>query len=180
VEIKMNKVNEKIAIVANIGMVLFTIIGSASFIKYYWLDSRKASPVIAAPAPEPVSVIGKKIALADVDWSTNDRTLFFVLSSECGFCRQSLPFYQQIVQKARSAGNVKLMAGFPQSVEIARRYLNSGKVEIDTIKQISPPSLGIDAFPSLLLIDKAGTVQKMWVGKLSENEEKEVFKQIGL
>jgi hypothetical protein len=127
-----------------------------------------------------VSLIGKKFALTGVDWSTNDRTLFFALSSQCEFCQQSLPFYQRIVQKTKSAGNVRLLAGFPQSVEIARGYLNASKVEIDTIKQISPPSLGIEAFPSLLLIDKDGTVQKIWVGKLSENEEKKVFEQLGL
>ena len=46
------------------------------------------------------------------------------------------------------------------------------------MKQSMPFSVGANGFPTLMLVDNTGTVKKTWVGKLSEEKEREVIEQM--
>jgi hypothetical protein len=63
----------------------------------------------------------------------------------------------------------------PQSVSEAQQYLSSGGVHVDDIKQVPLNSLGVNGTPTRLIVNDAGIVTDIWVGKLQPDEETKVF-----
>jgi hypothetical protein len=63
----------------------------------------------------------------------------------------------------------------PQPINQAEQYLTSEGVHIDQVKQISRRTIGVEGTPTLLLVDGAGVVKKVWTGKLGEAEQQQVL-----
>jgi hypothetical protein len=137
-----------------------------------------ASQRSATDAPAP-SAPAHNVAVSDVDWAKNGRTLLLVLQAGCHYCTESAPFYQRLVQEAQAAGNgVQLVAVLPQETAEAREYLAQLHVPINEVRQASPGELGVPGTPSLLLVNQAGTVEDTWIGKLSPERETEVLNRL--
>jgi hypothetical protein len=51
-------------------------------------------------------------------------------------------------------------------------------VHLPEIHRGSFPKLGIDATPTLLLVNQEGVVSQVWIGKLTPEKETEVLSQI--
>jgi hypothetical protein len=98
------------------------------------------------------------------------------LSTTCHFCSESAPFYQRL--KQQKPDNVYLVAVLPQPVEDSRNYLNKLGVETNDVVQGSLSSIGVSGTPTLLLVDKTGSVAGLWVGKLSDSDAARVIEQI--
>jgi len=182
-----------IKLCANICIILITLEVSFLLIRNYWSNSPtsliNSVPAIqyqppsqarnqtqeSRSAPYP----GMKISYQEINWSKNGRTLLFVLSTKCGFCEASTDFYRRVVQQKRSTNNdIQFAAIFPQDMEQSGLYLKEKGIGIQDVKQSMPFSVGANGFPTLMLIDNTGTVQKAWIGKLSKEAELEVLDQI--
>ena len=114
-----------------------------------------------------------KGALPGVDWGANSRTLVLAISTKCHFCADSAPFFQRI-SREKPAGT-KLLAVLPQDVDESRKYLEQQGVHVDDVEQVSLDSIKVNGTPTLLLVDKAGTVADVWVGKLEPGQQEEVL-----
>jgi hypothetical protein len=187
------KIYRIIKLSANICIIVITIEVSFLLIRNYWSNSpiptiNSAPAVQSQPAsraqnqtqesrsgPRP----GMKVSYQEINWSKNGSTLLFVLSTKCGFCTASADFYRRVVQQKRSTNdNIQFAAIFPQDIEQSGLYLKEMGIGIQDVKQSMPFSVGASGFPTLMLIDNTGTIQKAWVGKLSEEAELEVLDQI--
>jgi hypothetical protein len=168
----MNRLLRRIELVANICVIAVALVICAALVKRFLLKS----PSTASPAPSLAT--GTKIALPDVDWAKNGKTLLLVLSTGCRFCSASAPFYQHLAGKAMSQQGVGLIAVLPQGIEQSKEYLKGVNVTIDDVKQASPPVLGVRATPTLILVNNAGLVTDSWVGQLSPDKEAEVFAKL--
>jgi thioredoxin-related protein len=166
----MSPVLRRIEAAANVGIIVVAIVVCAAAVKYFRAkpsSSQTQTPAIAA---------GTRINLRSEDWARNRQTLLLALSTNCKYCSASAEFYQRLVKNASS--NTKLVAVLPQPREEAQQYLAGLKLVIDDIQQISPPSLGVRATPTLILVDNAGGVTKSWVGQLPHEKEEEVLSAI--
>ncbi len=105
----MEKINQKIELVANIFIILLVLaIGGVLVQKYF----------LAAPPNQPARVepkIGSQMTAPDVDWSQQPKTLILALQAGCHFCNESAPFYKRIVETVKNK-NVKLVAVFPTEI----------------------------------------------------------------
>lgn len=131
-----------------------------------------------APRPPAASMLGKKIELAEVDWSRTDRHLVLVLQKGCHFCSESAPFYQNLIKAFGQRPDIDLVAALPQPVNESKEYLSGLGVSIPQIRQADPMSLGATGTPTLLLVDRSGIVKEVWVGKLSPAKEQEVLNKL--
>jgi hypothetical protein len=110
-----------------------------------------------------------------VDWAKNHRTLVMVISTTCHFCQDSLPFYRKLDAAGKDVTTVALL---PQPVSESKEYLGGAEVHVDEIRQVMLNTVGVRGTPILLLVNEAGVVTDVWVGKLQPDQEAQVLTAI--
>lgn len=170
----MSSFIRKIELVANLAIIVVAILLGVVLIRSYILRGPSA---VQTPEPAPVRA-GTKLSLPNVDWKANGRTLVLALSTQCHFCTESVPFYQRIVQQRAAAGNLRLVAVFPQTVDESKEYLRKLGLAVDDIQQTQFDSIGVKGTPTLIMADDAGTVTESWRGKLPREKESELLARL--
>ena len=157
----------KIETIANIMTIGVSALLSVVLVKTYLLPAPSPSrPPVVAEAAVGTSLKGR---VPGVDWSRNGRTLALAISAQCHFCKESTPFYRRLQEQVRKS--VKMVAVLPQPVAAAEQYLNGEGVRVDQVKQATPGEIGVRGTPTMLLVNSAGVVTKVWTGKLQPEEE---------
>jgi hypothetical protein len=87
-----------------------------------------------------------------------------------------MPFYLRLIDATRSRGrNVQTVFASREPVEITRRYLESHHVLPDAIIAL-PDDIPLTGTPTLLVIDRNGSVTDGWLGQLTPRQEAAVMK----
>jgi len=71
--------------------------------------------------------------------------------------------------------SLKTVAVLPQPVSEAERFLKDEGVHADQVKQVSMGAIGVRGTPTMLLVNSAGVVTKVWAGKIQPEQEQEVL-----
>jgi len=71
-----------------------------------------------------------------------------------------------------------IVALLPQQITQGRSFLHALHLEIADVRQASFADLGVSATPTLILVNSSGQVEASWVGKLSAQQEAEVFSKL--
>lgn len=101
-----------------------------------------------------------------------------VLRKGCHFCEDSTPFYQRLVAQQQAASS-PIVAIFPDTADAVKEVIQSeGLSGVLALSGVPLEKLKVDGTPTLLLVDRSGTVLKAWIGVLSPREELEVMKAI--
>lgn len=159
---------KKIEIAANIAILIAAFAVVAFFVRNYVAGRTNNPPSIAA---------GEKFALKGVDWQSSEKNLVLAVSTTCHFCTESAPFYRTLVDQCRQS-HVHVVAVLPQPPAEAQAYLANEGVAVDEIRQSPLADLEVRGTPTLLLVDRAGVVRNVWVGKLAERAEKELISRL--
>jgi peroxiredoxin len=138
-------------------------------------DSRRAQ---APDAQSPDFWASGKPApkLVGVDYGTHPMTLVMYINSQCRFCTASMPLYQKLSESKTSGTQLRLVAASTEPAEIAQAYLRQHDVSVDAVVSVPP---GIPT-PTLVLVDRSGTVRKHWVGQQDEGGAESLLQAIGL
>jgi thiol-disulfide isomerase/thioredoxin len=189
-----SKLARIVEIATNLSIIAVALVGATVLVKNYLL--RPATPVASAvrPAdsgangphdgsrtdrPNPTGpAAGTQIALPGVSWNDSDETVVLALSNKCHFCTESAPFYQKLTRELADQKNVRVLAVFPQEVNEGKKYLDGLNVPITNVAQATLDSLGVRGTPTLVIVDKNGTVKQSWVGRLTAERETEVLSRI--
>lgn len=111
-------------------------------------------------------------ALVNDDGAT--RLLCVVISSNCHYCSDSLPFYRRLVAiGARSSVSPRLVFVTMESREMTETYLRRGDIASPSVLTVARLPQ-IPGTPSIVLLDRHGRVQRSWVGRLSRRQEADV------
>jgi thioredoxin-related protein len=121
---------------------------------------------------------GTQFGLKDMSGQGNGKSMVLVSSTTCHFCSESAGFYRELVGHCQRQ-HVHTVAVFPQPTNAAQSYLADKRVAVDEVRQSSLSNIEVTGTPTLLLIDKKGIVQSVWVGKLSEDREREILAKLG-
>jgi hypothetical protein len=169
----MSAFARRIEVAANVAIVVVALLLGGVLVRKYLLD---------APAPERAAAEGvapgTKVTLPDLDWSQKEAHLLLVLHRECRYCTESAPFYRRLAQAAGERADVQLVAVLPHEVDAGLEYLSKLEVSVAEVRRADPSALGARGTPTLLLVDKTGTVTGAWVGKLPPEKESEVFERL--
>lgn len=163
---------KKIELFTNVAIILVALVLGAVLVKKFLLTDTPAQP-------KKDIAVGEKVNFDQINWASNKNTLVLVLSKDCHFCTESLPFYQKVNQEVAKNPSVKLAAVFPQDVETAQEYLKTNNLDINQVYKANPSAVGAGGTPTLLLIDENGKVVETWFGKLmSSDEEQKVLNRL--
>jgi hypothetical protein len=169
----MNKMFKGTEVAANVAIILVGIMLGVVLVKNNLFQS---PPAMAAP---PTAIApGTKLSLPGVDWKANEKTLVLALSSGCRFCTESGPFYQRLIRERANFPNLKLVAVFPEPVEVSQKYLNDLGVAVDEVRQARLDSIGVAGTPTLIFADANGAVVASWRGKLPAEKENELLARL--
>jgi peroxiredoxin len=166
----MANLHKKLELVANISIIVVAVLVGGLLVDRY-LIRPSPKPEIRDVRVKP----GTKLTLTGVDWDKSNPTLLLVLSTDCRFCTESASFYQRLVLEKAKHGRGTVIAVLPQTVEVAKKYLDELSVTVDDIRQATPVSVGARATPTIVLVDRTGAVVESWVGKLPSEQESAVF-----
>ena len=129
------------------------------------------------------STIAKDQRIADalkLEYKTHSRTLLLALDKNCEYCERSAGFYKRLLDaQATSAGNTQLVAILPNDDWDAKNYLRQEGLErLPHLSNVKLAQLKITALPTLILVDRMGSVLQSWSGQLDEERENEVLEAI--
>ena len=114
-----------------------------------------------------------------IDVEGAGRTLLMVVRASCRYCRESVPFYRELARAPRGGGKgARLVAVCLEAADTCRRFLEDGDVRLDETVEARPGTLRIRGTPTLILVDRASTVLRVWTGRLSEEAQKEVLREL--
>ena len=134
----------------------------------------------AAPTPKPAIPAGTKLTLPAA--STNEgqsASLLLVLSAQCRFCTESMPFYRALsALPVVTSGRVHLSVVSLQPLEPMRAYLDEHRLAAASIMTVSESGVYVRGTPTIVLTSRDGVVVNTWSGLLPEYEEKNVVKAV--
>lgn len=67
-----------------------------------------------------------------------------------------------------------IIAVFPNAESDVRQYAQQNQLQLETIAGADLKALNVRGTPTMILVDKNGKVLDFWVGKLSEDEKRQV------
>ena len=126
-----------------------------------------------SPQDPSKELIGKTITLPGVPFSKTRNSLVVVVSTACHFCKDSLPFYKQLGEKA--CGRLNMIAVLPQSEVEAQKFLQDAGVHATQVVSASLDSIGINGTPTVLLVNEKGKIKRAWIGKLDEKGQESLL-----
>jgi thioredoxin-related protein len=118
------------------------------------------------------------VSVENVDWASHQQWVLLVLQKGCRFCEESMPFYKRLTAQLSDQANAHLVALLPQTEKESRQYLTDNMVDIADVRQASLRSVGVQGTPTLLLVDKNGTVLEQWLGKVPASQEDTVLSRL--
>jgi len=157
----------KIEIAANVAIIVVAVAISIVLVKIYF---RERPPL----RPERI-VAGSKLVLEGLDWQKHERTLLIALQPGCPFCADSAPFYQSLLAKLITQGKTCVVVLVPDDIPNASNYPKELGITVDEIRQTSLTKAKISGTPTLVLVNNTGIVEKVWIGKLSDSQERDVI-----
>ena len=160
--------NKKLRVAVDIAIVLAAITLATLVVYRYFFNTVPTSPVI-----------GARVLLEGVDWSSKKATIVLVLDKDCRFCTLSVPFYQRLVKVADVNDELQLVAVTPDDTSAGRSYLNSLGVSIANIKQSALSDLNVPGTPTVLAVDSNGRITDSWVGTLNGEQELSLLRHAG-
>ena len=159
----------KIEAVANVTVTLLAVVMGSIFLKDQFFT----------PSPQMKEVkAGDRLARLDGwDWGAHEQTLVLVLKKGCHFCEDSAPFYQRLLAKQQQdASNTAIVAAFPDNGDAVKEVVQSEGLAVHALAGVPLERLKVSGTPTLLLVDRNGTVLNAWMGMLSPRQELEVMR----
>jgi thioredoxin-related protein len=120
-----------------------------------------------------------RLSVDGIDLGAKDKTLILALNVNCTFCTQSLPFYKRLLKSGERGGyKTQIVAVFPNEQAEVFDYVVRHRLEVQSLHEVDFARLGVGGTPTLLLVDRNGTVIDSWVGQLAEQKEAEVLRAV--
>lgn len=172
----MGSFYRRVELVTNAAIVIAVILLITMAVRSF-IPNHSGTPLSQRPD---VIKPGMKFMLPGFDWSKKDAHIVLVLRKDCHFCTESAPFYQRLVQGLANRTDVDLIAALPQDSADAHQYLNDLRLSIPEVRQADIAAIKVFATPTILVVDKTGTVTDLWRGKLQADKELEVLNRLRL
>jgi hypothetical protein len=158
---------------ANIALIIACLLLIGTLARNYYL-SRIPDPnlELGIEKGELVKLSGE----ASADGQPAQATLVLALSTHCGFCQESVPFYQKLaVFKNSSPARVRLATVMSEPKEEIEAYLKKQGIAADAVFSMPIAQIGVKGTPTLLLLDGQNKLIESWIGKLDSQGESDVI-----
>jgi hypothetical protein len=111
--------------------------------------------------------------LTHVNFARADKTLLLVVHSECKFCAASFPFYRTLLERRQTTNSsVRFVGVSTEPTEDLKAYFTKSAALPDEFVSIDKGTPV--ATPTLVLVDRSGTVMREWTGLLDAKAQAEL------
>jgi len=193
------KFARSVELATNFSIIIVALIGATVLVKNYLLRASVPPPseitqtasgrnpqgltddsrlVRTSSVPPKAPGEGSRLSVPGISWGDSKQTVLLALSNKCHFCSESAPFYQRLARDLAKRGDIRLVAVLPQDVGAGKKYLDDLGVPVAQVIQASLNTLQVQGTPTLVIVDKTGTVTQSWVGKLDSERESQVLGRI--
>ena len=148
---------KRLETIANIAVIVAALVLVVFVGRQEWERHRAAR----TPAER---LVGTRVQLPGIQFGGQNKTLVIAISANCHFCRDSEPFYKQLV--AQTQGRLQVVAVLPQPQTEAENYVHNAIAPSVHVVSSQLNAIGVIGTPTLLLVDGSGKVRKAWVGFL--------------
>jgi peroxiredoxin len=156
-------------IVTNIAILLVAFLIVGTFAGNYFLKQSK-------PRLSSGLRVGQTFSqIQGVTYKESPQTLLIALSTKCGYCAASVPFYERLAESRQENPATHVVGIFPDSGEEIKQFAEQQHLSIES-RTADFKGLGLNSTPTIILLDREGKVLNFWVGQLSAQGEAEVFK----
>lgn len=160
-----------------IGQVAF--IGMCVVVSAVGIQRLLASPASPPARPAPLEP-GTRVELHQALKTDASRgSLVLALSTNCQYCTASMPFYGSLAAlDVVRDGRIHMSAVSLQPEEQMREYLQTHRVPPLPVVLFRDSGLVIQGTPTVVLVDRAGTVLNSWAGQLRPAEEEALIREV--
>ena len=158
--------------ILNVAILVAAILLSTVLVKKFFLRATHNSDYRIAP--------DARLIINGINWADSERTVLLALGKECKYCSDSAEFYRRLAAGIAGKTNIRLIALFSEKESAGEAYLKHLAVPISEVRYTSISSLGIKSVPTLVVLDRNGVVNDMWVGKLSPLKESALMSKLKL
>lgn len=170
----MENWSKKLELISNVVVILLAIVLGVALFTQYILPKQSTFP-----SNNTINFVGKELNIDGVDWSQNSKTIVLALSSNCGHCTTSLPFYQKLV-RLTAQSNTKIVAVFNQPLKEGQEYLAKHGVQINEIIQKDFKNINVKGTPTLIIVNDKGIITDYFVGAVNESREADILSKLGI
>ncbi len=157
-----------LAIAADLAVIgLAIIVGVSAFER--WHPGREQQGL----AP----LAGVRLDRLDIPWRQKKTTVVVVLQPGCQYCAKSAEFYARLAGNPRR--NIQFVAVFPHSSELGEKYLHDLAIPLAAVPHDVRLPWARVVTPTLAVCDSGGTILRVWVGLLNEQQQREVQAFLG-
>ncbi len=160
------KARRVLEVTTNIAIIAVAVIIVGNYVSSRW----QSKPEFPQPK------VGSQVSLPGVKWDERT-TLVLVLQKGCRYCEESAAFYRRL-REQRSGDQPRMLGVVPGDKTEIASYLSDQGIPVDGIFNIPLSEINVSATPTLLLVDRSGTLREVWVGKLDEGKEAEVAQRM--
>ena len=109
-------------------------------------------------------------AIPDVRYDRSQKTVILYVKSTCPYCTASMPFYNRLSASATKTGT-RIIAVSSETTDTLKQYLDNHHLRVDqVVGGFSGKAMGT---PTLLVVDRSGTVRGAWFGQQRAEGEKQ-------
>jgi hypothetical protein len=148
---------KRIEMAANLGILLIVLATSTLVVRRWVINRGRASDHRIAA--------GRQLDLPGLKIPARRQAILLILSTECRFCTQSMPFYRSLSSERGRRGYL-LFAAFREPSHVAAAYLRTHGLAVDGITRASASDLSGSVTPTVVLVDEKKCVVESWVGQL--------------
>lgn len=112
-------------------------------------------------------------------WQDHPQTLVVALRYGCPHCERNMAFYQKLDKVLPADAEwVAPLTVFPDDASVAQDDLNQHHLHGPYLARVDFRKLHIFGTPTILLVDSQGTIEKSWIGELTEAQQDDVLHAI--
>lgn len=128
--------------------------------------------------PPPLSyVVGSAVDLNASLYDATPRTVFIFARSSCGACQRSKPQMAALVRELAAHNDTcVVLVTPPNAVEDTEFFAREIGLDSSRIARVAPASLRVRVVPTVVVVDRHGTVLLGKEGVLTEADRKDVVK----
>lgn len=153
--------------IANIAIIVAVAVFLTVIVRNQFFPRKLAPPGSATPQ------VGSTVSLPGIHFPAQKDSLLLGISTTCHYCRDSLPFYKELSSELQ--GKVNVIAVLPQDQATAEAFVKAGGLTSTQVVSANLANLGINATPTLVIVDSKGKVKSASLGELDPVRQKQMI-----
>lgn len=171
----MSKAKHYLETATNIAVIIAALVVSGVFILNYLRPNDRRTRRLQAGFEK-----GQQLAqIPGIAYGEAPKTLLIALNTNCGFCTESIHFYNRLAEIQRASNSkTRIITIFPSTAKEIQQYAEQHRLGLNTMAAVDFRALNVAGTPTMILVDTNGRVIDFWIGKPSESTERQIIKQV--